>query len=223
MNNILRTVSKNRITKQLEPYHSRRQQQQQPHARTLSSSSSSITKNLSSWERSAQNVKNTDNTDKYLEHIRRTHDPALHVKTLEDELRGTMGKALGKQGDKVMRFLILMERERARYEELVSEMRDNGTVTCHIATAAVKESAERYNGYRKDAMTARWELIVHRQAIGFIVDNHAYVTSKYPIGEALPLHCNDVDEEKTGETKESRDEVNHLGQLDWWQRVGRWR
>ena len=66
---------------------------------------------LKSWERSARAVKNTDKTNKYLEHIRQEHDPALHIKTLEDELRGTMGKALGKQGQKVLRNIEAMKRQ----------------------------------------------------------------------------------------------------------------
>eukprot|EP00547_Thalassionema_nitzschioides_P015200 CAMPEP_0194249858 /NCGR_PEP_ID=MMETSP0158-20130606/21604_1 /TAXON_ID=33649 /ORGANISM="Thalassionema nitzschioides, Strain L26-B" /LENGTH=84 /DNA_ID=CAMNT_0038986495 /DNA_START=71 /DNA_END=321 /DNA_ORIENTATION=+ len=77
--------------------------------RTLRRAVSSSSK---SWERNAAIVKNTDINNQYLEHIRDTHDPALHVKTLEDEIRGSMGKALGKQGEKVLYFIQLMQRER---------------------------------------------------------------------------------------------------------------
>ena len=43
-----------------------------------------------------------DVTNPYLEAIRQTHDPALHIKTLEEELAGSIGQALGKQGRKVL-------------------------------------------------------------------------------------------------------------------------
>ena len=73
----------------------------------------------SSWERSAKKVKNVDTTNKYLEHIRDVHDPSQHLKTLEDELRGTMGRALGKQGEKILRSLQRVEEERVKYVDLM--------------------------------------------------------------------------------------------------------
>ena len=74
-----------------------------------------------SWQRGAKLVKNTDTTsNKYLEHIRQTHDPALHLKTLEDELKGTMGPALGKQGEKVLNILNQMHEERRKVNALLT-------------------------------------------------------------------------------------------------------
>jgi hypothetical protein len=42
------------------------------------------------WERSAKSIKNTDfeNSD-YLDTLRTIHDPSLHIKTIEDEIKGT--------------------------------------------------------------------------------------------------------------------------------------
>lgn len=63
------------------------------------------------WQRGAIAVKNTDVTNPYLETIRQTHDPALHVKTIEDELKSTIGQALGKQGSKILWAVREMEKE----------------------------------------------------------------------------------------------------------------
>lgn len=180
--------------------------------RFLSSNSDST---LASWERSAKLVKNTDKNNQYLEHIRQEHDPALHIKTLEDELRGTMGKALGKQGQKVLRYINGMKQQLIKYEQLNS---DNASVQ------EIRECVEVHNQFRKDAQHARWELMVQRQAVGFLVQNQNYVNNMYPIGDALPLPEEDGSVVQDKEHKEIDASDEKFGnQLDWWQRVGRWR
>ena len=177
-----------------------------------------------SWERGAKLVKNTDKSNEYLDTIRQTTDPGLHLKTIEDELRGTMGKALGKQGEKILRFVRAMAQERLRYDELL----EKGAT--EINPKGLKETAERYNELRKEAMKARWELLVHRQAVGFIVDNHNTVARHFPIGGPLPLS---MDEDESGDDEKSEKDGRNgkveakkekFGtQTDWWQRIGRWR
>jgi len=183
--------------------------------RSISSSSGQFTVNMpspssTSWERSAKLVKNTDTTNQYLEHIRASHDPSMHVKTIEDELRGTMGKALGKQGEKISRFMSNMAEERYEYDELVAE---------GAPLDKLRLSAARYNDCRAQALSARWELIVHRQAAGFLVDNHNTVQRLFPIDDKLePKDCNEKNDDECAEPKQK------FGtQLDWWQKVGRWR
>ncbi|CAB9505922.1 expressed unknown protein [Seminavis robusta] len=190
-----------------------------------SSSTPSITgpsKHSHSWERSAKMVKNVDVTNKYLEHIRDVHDPSMHIKTIEDEIRGTMGKALGKQGDKILRALRSMQQELDQYHALIDQQNHS------LSSPAVLKHAQQYNLYREQAKTARWELIVHRQAVGFIVNNHSFVSNKYPISPALPETEEEVlklerKSEETEGQEEEKPKVNMSGQLDWWQRVGRWR
>jgi hypothetical protein len=169
-------------------------------------------------------VKNTDKSNEYLDTIRKTTDPGLHLKTIEDELRGTMGKALGKQGEKILRFVRAMAKERQRYDELL----EKGDT--EIFSRDVKKTAERYNELRKEAMKARWELLVHRQAVGFIVDNHNTVARHFPIGGPLPLRI-DKDESgvdgrngedgRNGRVEAKKEKFGT--QTDWWQRIGRWR
>lgn len=170
-------------------------------------------KELKSWERGARLVKDTKVENKYLEHIRETHDPSLHIKTIEDELKGSIGKALGKQGEKVVMYLRAMEQERKRYYQLL----ENHEPTHQV----VIDSIHKHNTYRKDCINARWELMVHRQAVGFIVGNQKYVTETFPIGEPLPVPYSSTNE-KTSDEKNERRKV-FGDQLDWWQRIGRWR
>ena len=176
-------------------------------------------KRSTSWERSAKLVKNTDVTNKYLEHIRDMHDPSLHIKTMEDELCESMGKALGKQGEKIKMALHQMELELINYQK-------NNTNSKSKIKAAI-----RYNEYRNQAIQARWELKVHRQAVGFIIGNHEHVTNTFPIPDALPIpphhhddkeHNHEKDENSTSQQVEPVQRTFGT-QLDWWQQIGRWK
>lgn len=155
-------------------------------------------------------VKNTDVSNQYLEHIRAVHDPALHIKTLEDELRKTMGAALGKQGEKVLGNVRGMEEQLQKLESLQD-------------LAKRRECIEIYNDYQRQAVQARWELMVQRQAVGCLVNNQKFVYEKYPIGDVLPLPDENGTIVKKTEAKDDDDCKQFGDQLDWWQRVGRWR
>jgi hypothetical protein len=194
--------------------------------------------------------------------IRATHDPVLHIKTIEDELKGTIGKALGRQGEKVLRFIRSMKQELQHYHALVEQHHhphpsvsldpttpttNNGmstntiaptTTTTHHNHPDILQSAQAYNQYRQQALQARWELTVHRQAIGFIVNNHNYVTEHYPIPPPLlppSIHYptdqvqprdpqqNDEDNSSSHSKGNHNNETFMKGQLAWWERVGRWR
>jgi len=168
------------------------------------------------WERGALAVKDTDVSNPYLEAIRDTHDPSMHLKTIEDELKGTIGKALGKQGDKILFAVHRMKEEFAVYEK---EIEKHET----LDHPDVQSSAKRYNEFRKQAIQARWELMVHRQAAGFIVNNHKYVMEHYPVSEPLPLSTSE-EAERASESSETGKPRKQFGdQLDWWQKIGRWR
>lgn len=175
------------------------------------------TKKLKSWESGAVLVQNTKIENEYTETIRAEVDPSLHLKTIEDELKGTIGKALGRQGQKVMMYRRAMEQERQRYVQLHEEHEPTDRI--------VLDSAKKHNGYRKDCVQARWELLVHRQAVGFIVGNHKYVMENFPIGEELPEDPEMLsaleDEDAVRRKEEKRKKFSD--QLDWWQRIGRWR
>jgi hypothetical protein len=173
--------------------------------------------------------KESNNT--YLNTIRATHDPTLELKTVEDELKGTIGKALGRQGHKILHAKQLMERELERYNSLVVTHSSTSNANFH---PDVINSAQNYNEYRKQALQARWELTVQRQAAGFIVNNHNYVTEQYPIDAALPIPTKNKDEagsatncmtsaNMTSSSAEKDKKIKFTDQLQWWERVGRWR
>jgi hypothetical protein len=153
----------------------------------------SVDQPTTSWERGAARIKDpkqqqqtstTKTTNQYMETIRATHDPSLPIRTLEDELKSTIAHALGKQGAKIVTALQHMERTREEYENLLL-LREQ---QCSQQNkTSIRECAKRHNEFRKQAMTARWELLVHRQAVGFIVNNHSLVMEKFPIGDALPV------------------------------------
>ncbi len=191
-----------------------------------SSTTSSTT--FTAWQRTARSVKDTDVTNEYLEQIRETHDPSLHLKTLEEEVRGTMGKALGKQGAKITKALTKMMEERRYYDGLVQQQQQQHDPS----SLELEKCIQRHNQYRQEAITARWELMVHRQAVGFIVNNHTVVTEAFPIGDALPPPSLKLEEEgkSSNETLHKNQERTNTNtkqkfgdQLEWWQGVGRWR
>jgi hypothetical protein len=198
-------------------------------------------------------VKNTNKTNRYLEHIRDTHDPSLHLKTLEDELKGTISKALGNQGDKVLQLVNKMNQERVKYEEFLvrfsaqqqhhhhkqQEQLPLDNQELYSTKLSLYKSVQNHNQLRKQALNARWELLVHRQAVGFITNNYKFVHENFPIPEILMLPGNEDDwkpfesDEEMGmeQSKISRRErrsnesvIRNFGdQLDWWERIGRWR
>lgn len=171
------------------------------------------------WERAALRVKDTERekTNQYLECIRDTHDPTLHLKTIEDELKGTIGKALGKQAEKIFYAVRLMQEEYTRYQSLLTNEVTNRQLLI--------QSAQLYNDHRKRAIQARWELLVHRQAAGFIVNNHHYVMQHYPIADPIPVELEGSDGPVISQTKgmPAKKGEKFGDQLDWWQCIGRWK
>jgi hypothetical protein len=58
-----------------------------------------------------------------------------------------------------------------------------------------------------------------------LTGNHKFVTEKFPISEALPVVEEDEFQNSDESTSsESKPEKKVFGdQLDWWEKVGRWR
>ena len=135
-----------------------------------------------------------------------------------------------------------MDQERRCYEELLSSSssspqdQHNGTdpiddkndtdIDIDNEIIIRNKCAIAHNDYRKDCLHARWELTVHRQAVGFIVGNHKYVKEKFPIGDALPVKEEKPDNSSSSSTTTTspHETKNKFGdQLDWWERIGRWK
>ena len=96
-----------------------------------------------------------------------------------------------------------------------------------------RDIANQHNQYRKDAIKARWELLVHRQAVGFIINNHKFVHEKFPIADAISIPESEDDDDGNDDVpnkispqstlKQKATKKTFGDQLDWWQRIGRWR
>jgi hypothetical protein len=198
------------------------------------------------WERSAKLIKATElnqavpttttttRKNPYLDRIREAHDPSMHLKSIEDELKGTIGQALGRQGAKIQNAIRRMNEQYVTYQEILLKKHQHHHHHHHHDDddqyhPEVIQAATTFNQYRADAVQARWELMVHRQAVGFIVNNHEYVQKDYPIPEPLPISRRKVDQASlatiNGEKgKQLGEKTNEFGdQLDWWQRIGRWK
>jgi hypothetical protein len=174
-----------------------------PLTRASSSSSSPATP----WERTARQIKDSailnspapqaeranggSHGDPYLQRVQSTlvTDPVLHpVRSIEQEIQEIIGQALGKQGQKVTLALTRLQNSFHQYESCLirynkeKELRSPGDT----ARSELEQAIQTYNAQRQKAIQVRWELLVHRQAAGFIVKNHEYVTKFYPIPPALP-------------------------------------
>ena len=53
------------------------------------------------------------------------------------------------------------------------------------------------------------------------IGNHKFVTEKFPIGEPLPEEGELLDDDQKEE--ETKPKKVFGDQLDWWQKIGRWR
>ena len=131
-------------------------------------------------------------------------------------MTGAIGKALGKQGEKVLFAIREMKQHHIQYTKQIKDQSYNEAF----------QSAQMYNNARTKAIKARWELL---QAVGFTVDNHSVVHDTYNIGEQLPTRLEDIVDE-CGEPKRQNHDVDEStkkkkwgDQLSWWQRVGRWK
>lgn len=173
-------------------------------------------------------MKDTDMVNPYLERVRsEVVDPSLHLKTIEDELCGAIGKALGRQGEKVSFAICEMKEAHKNYLACIDTQSYDGAL----------QYSYLHNDARKRAVQARWELLVHRQAVGFTVDNHSVVHKMFPIGDALPVNIQEIRETISsqggyiGETMQMKSDAEQKDstkkawgdQLSWWERVGRWK
>ena len=186
--------------------------------------------NSKPWERSATLVKNISVSNQYLEHIRESHDPSLQIKTIEDELKGTMGKALGKAGEKVTTAIRCMQQEKRlsnQWLETHGVVENDASIVDSKRKEEITRIVARFNDYRIQAIQARWELMVHRQAIGFTVNNQKTLAEIFHIEDALSVPWNNpkgsCNLNASNIMAEQPSKKQFSDQLDWWQRIGRWR
>ena len=99
-------------------------------------------------------------------------DVELAQEQLEREIIQEMAGALGRSAEKVV----------AALARLAAARRD---VDAAVDDSARREAAARFNACRADALRARHELLIHREAVG--IRRNDVLETEYPIPAALPL------------------------------------
>jgi len=118
------------------------------------------------WKSLVRELGDSGFSSPYLDRLRRRVDPAQAQQQLETEIVGEIAAALGRAGEKVDYALLRLEVASREIEE-ASTPRDRR-----------KQIAD-FNRLRDEALAARLELRIHREAIG-IRRNHL-LDATYPI------------------------------------------
>lgn len=128
------------------------------------------------WKRLVERLKAQDFESTYLDRLDRRLTLAAGRSSLEEEIIEEMAYALTRSADKINVALLELDVLRRDYDQAGS-------------AAERKRLAEAFNEKRREAMRARWELMVHREALGFL--RHDGMEEDFPIPPALPvLHGN---------------------------------
>ena len=121
------------------------------------------------WKSLAEHLKAKAVERPYVGRLTAQLDVAAPVRTLEREIIEEMAHALRRADDKLSRALDDLERV-GRDLETVSDGRE------------ADDRVTTYNRQRQRALDARWELIIHREALGF--RRHDEVDRVHPIPPA---------------------------------------
>ncbi|QDG53597.1 hypothetical protein FIV42_23485 [Persicimonas caeni] len=122
------------------------------------------------WKRLVERLKAEDFESTYLDRLDRRLSIAAGSNTLEKEIIEEMAYALTKSGDKINVALLELDVLRRDY--------DNASDPAERARLA-----DGFNEKRREAMRARWELMVHREALGFL--RHDGIEEDFPIPPQL--------------------------------------
>lgn len=126
------------------------------------------------WKKLVEKLKAEEFESTYLDRLDRRLTIATERASLEREIIEEMGYALRKSSDKVN--LLLLELDVLRHEF------DTST-----DVSRRRRKLEEFNLKRQEAMRARWELMVHREAIGFLRNDELELD--YPIPPPLRLEA----------------------------------
>jgi hypothetical protein len=146
------------------------------HRRTFAASSKIADESKpSAWSRTAANLQSSHTSavndgiaqTEYMKLVQTKADPTMHIKTIEDELMDAVAGALKKTADKVQTSITAVQ-------ETLDEMESRG----------MRNDADLIAQYKHRVVQAermRLELIIHRQACGFQINNHAHVNKLFII------------------------------------------
>jgi hypothetical protein len=118
------------------------------------------------WKRLVRELTDSGYASPYLDRLRARLDVTLAFEALEQEIAREMASALGRAGDKVDYALLRLEiAGRAVDDAIDAEERER--------------AVERFNQVRREALTARHELRIHREAVG--IRRNRILEQIYPI------------------------------------------
>ena len=118
------------------------------------------------WTRLVRELKDTGYESPYLDRLRARLDPAEAVSRLETEIVQEMAQALGRTEDKLNYALLRLELAARAIDTAPDEL---------VRYDRVKE----FNALREDAIQARRNLQIHREAIG--IRRNRMLDDLYPI------------------------------------------
>lgn len=118
------------------------------------------------WSRLVRELKDTGYESPYLDRLRARLDPAEAVARLETEIVQEMAQALGRTEDKLNYVLLRLELAARAIESAPDEL-------------ARYERVREFNALRQEAIEARRNLQIHREAIG--IRRNRVLDDLYPI------------------------------------------
>lgn len=118
------------------------------------------------WSRLVRELKDTGYESPYLDRLRARLDPAEAVARLETEIVQEMAQALGRTEDKLNYALLRLELAARAIETAPDEL---------VRYERVRE----FNALRQEAIEARRNLQIHREAIG--IRRNRMLDDLYPI------------------------------------------
>ena len=118
------------------------------------------------WQSLARELRDCGYESPYLDRLRARHDVALAQEALEREIIHEMAAALGRSGEKVDVALLRLELARRALAGAV-DVRERA----RLAVA--------FNALRDDALKARHELRIHREAVG--IRRNDVLDVQYPV------------------------------------------
>jgi hypothetical protein len=118
-----------------------------------------------SWRTLVRELTAAGHESIYLDRLRRRLDVAQAQASLEKEIIGEMAAALGRAEDKLNTSLLRLE--------IAARALDDADPSDREHRAAV------YDARHAEAMRARWELVIHREAVG--IWRNDLIEQLYPI------------------------------------------
>ncbi|HZR80311.1 MAG TPA: hypothetical protein VFD92_04365 [Candidatus Binatia bacterium] len=119
-----------------------------------------------SWQKLVRELRDEGYDSPYLERLRRRLDVYEAQEQLEKEVVREMAAALGRTEEKLLVALLRLELA-GREVDAARDDRDR------------RRCIARFNAAREEALSARYELLVHREAIGF--RRNQILETMYPV------------------------------------------